>query len=107
KTQVSLVVGGSLIAVGNATSPVVFTSSDNVSGHWSGIDFLAGATGTLTECVIRDGGSGGFQIRETNPGGVTLTSCVIAGHTNKGLVLSNASGSVTGCQFRDFGRYPA
>src|SRR5262249_3779351 len=112
----SLVMGagtaGSLAAVGTIAQPIEFSSSNGLPGGWSGLDFtdasdLGGATSTLSRCLIRRGGSAGYQGRMTLTNGLALSDCTISDYTHQGLILNNSTPAASGCTFHsDFGTFP-
>lgn len=82
-TKLSVSDGGALTAVGQAGTPVTFTSEDQAAGSWVGIVFWTKDSGNrLEHAVIEDGGADAYQ-----PADVAL--------------LGTASASVKNCQLRN------
>ncbi|HET9327894.1 MAG TPA: right-handed parallel beta-helix repeat-containing protein [Candidatus Eisenbacteria bacterium] len=90
---------GSLMAVGTAGSPIVFTSVNGAPGGWLGIVFPGSSTASqMSYCVIENGGGNYFgqyfNIKSVGTSQPALSNCVIRNSAGWGI-FRQASGTVT------------
>ncbi len=118
-----LSVSGTLDVQGTSSTGVVLTSVDDdsaggdtngdgpssgVPGHWRGVRFFAGSSGTLDHTTVAYSGQTGFAgVRLDGTPSVALTSCVLRDGSAAGLDLAsigaNAGSTFTACQLLDNG----
>jgi len=119
----SLYLHGTLTCPGTSSEPVVFTAmedddhggdtnldgpSSGAPGSWRGLYFYADGDGSsLTETIVRYGGTSGAAGIELNGTEITLDDCTIRDCLYDGLDLNGGSvgTTVSGCSFVDNGRY--
>jgi hypothetical protein len=96
----TLIVAGTLSAVGTAGQHISFTSTANTGpGQWNGIRFDSGAGASSLKFVdVRDGGDGGGSgansMVEINGGNVTIEDSTFSQSANSGLgVLGGSTGA--------------
>jgi flagellar hook assembly protein FlgD len=86
---------GTLLAQGTASSPIKFTSVNQTSGDWYGIQFYyQAATGSVLDNVtVEYGGysNGGIYINNSSP---AISNSVIRNNSNKGI-YTNGTGSLS------------
>jgi len=83
----SLIVNGTMNAVGNSSSRITFT---NTSGTWNGIRFNSGSSGNVQYCNINNA-TIGIQCNSSSP---TIQYNNLNNITNIGIYLYNASPSL-------------
>jgi hypothetical protein len=76
----SLIVNGTLNAVGNSANRITFTRSGS-SGTWGGIQFNSGSTGSLSYCNISNVSASGVGAITINNSSPTIQNCIIENNT--------------------------
>jgi len=96
-----LSVYGKLVADGNASKHITFTSNEATpsAGDWKNIYFYYADPGTILDyCGISYGGSydGILKIHNSSEN-VTISNCTIQHSAKHGIYISSSSPSITGC----------
>lgn len=91
--------GGSLLALGNGTSPVVFTSNtaSPVAGTWRGLVVGSAQPSELRYTRIEGGGQGGYTSLEIHSDSAILEAVSVGVRANRGILLASTDANVTGC----------
>jgi hypothetical protein len=123
--------GGVLVAQGTAASPIVFKAYTDVAGGWAGIYFQDasdnyGGNSIMSYCTVKQGSSYNLSCEYTakpsldhciftqsnsiglnlNNTTLNLDSCTVSNSASHGIVATNASGYIHGCQFLNNNGYP-
>lgn len=105
----SLIVDGTLSAIGTDTYPVVLTPSNAATGPWGSLVVSPTGQATLTRCNLRGGGAAGpgdvtGMVRVLGPSTLSsqlaLTKCEISGSASSGVFING--GSMTASRSRFF-----
>lgn len=93
---------GAFVANGTAAEPILISSTEpKIKGDWGSIQFGTSTTsGVLNYCIIEYGGynsNGIVQVSYTNT--PTITNCTIRNSGGYGIVLQNASPTMSGNTF--------
>jgi hypothetical protein len=104
----SLLVDGTLSAIGSDTFPIYLIPSDATTGPWGGIVVSATGQATLTSCNIRGGGAAGpgdvtGMVRVLGPSTIapqlSLTSCEVSGSNSSGVFIDGGSITLSRSRF--------
>ncbi|HPS62208.1 MAG TPA: right-handed parallel beta-helix repeat-containing protein [Bacteroidales bacterium] len=102
--------GGELYALGTSDSVITFTSYNGLAGGWNGIYFTEcsdnwGGQSQLDYCIIEKGNDYNYYSLNTAQPNL-INHSIIRNSATDGARYSNATGSITNCQFLTNGRYP-
>ena len=89
----SLIVNGTLNAVGSAPSGITFNRSGS-TGTWGGIQFNSGSSGNLQYCTIQNA-SVGINCTNTGSASIQISNCLIQNNSSDGIYLYNSSPLIT------------
>lgn len=102
-------VKGRIVALGNRSEPIVFTSAKDkpAAGDWGYVEFqTTNGACNFSYCQFSFGGKGGFgTIKIGNPSGmddrIRLDNCTISSSASQGIWIAKAEPVITNCVIKD------
>ena len=89
--------GGGLTAQGTSDSPVIFTGTESIAGHWNAIAFSAGCNSSqckLIHAVIEYGGSSDSTSAQliSEDAAPTISHCQVRNSASNGVIIAGVVG---------------